>query len=136
MTRPDRGDSVKFTIDTEVDSYEQAVEAFQAAYGRPPAPHGPTLNITARERLRRQRTGDTGPADADVIWQHKYGAWSEAVRHHVNVFGRRSFQLLELPGGPSASARPGRHWRVVSALSAIPTARLQSRAVLQAGATT
>ncbi|WP_369266148.1 hypothetical protein [Streptomyces harbinensis] len=68
---------MKFTIDTEADGYEQALRAVQAAYGRPPAPPEPPPNITAREAVRRQRTGDTGPAEADVIWRHERGAWSE-----------------------------------------------------------
>ncbi|MFC9068859.1 MULTISPECIES: hypothetical protein [Streptomyces] len=68
---------MKFTIDTEADGYEQALRAVQAAYGRPPVLPDPPLNITVREEVRRRRTGDTGPAEADVIWRHGRGAWSE-----------------------------------------------------------
>lgn len=106
---------MKFTIDTEADGYEQALRAVQAAYGRPPGPPDPPLNITAREAVRRQRTGDTGPADADVIWQHKYGAWSEAMlRRWVD----------SLPDEDCASvtkaifSTPGRPGTTVSSLAA------------------
>jgi hypothetical protein len=65
---------VRLTIDTETDTYEQAMAAVQAAYGLRPAVPGTWLAAPAAE----SRPGPQGLADEDLA-----NGWTDRLLFHV-----------------------------------------------------
>jgi hypothetical protein len=72
------GGALKFTIDTEIDSYEDALRTVQAAYGRTDRDMPSEMSI--RAQMRQERQGLSGPV-GEVVWRTARGwtVWTEPM---------------------------------------------------------
>jgi hypothetical protein len=72
------GEPLKFTIDTEVDTYEDALRTVQAAYGRTDNAVGAGMSV--RAQMWQERQGLSGPV-GEVVWRSAGGldTWTELM---------------------------------------------------------